>query len=71
MAHRTAGESDNVQEMKKKICSLDRNRAKYYEFYCDQKWGARENYDLMINTRGEDVEKTADAVYDYLMKILK
>ena len=71
MAHRTAGESDNVQEMKKKICSLDRNRAKYYEFYCDQKWGARENYDLMVNTRGEVVEKTADAVYDYLMKILK
>ncbi len=71
MAHRAPGENLNEQEMKKKIRDLDKGRAKYYEFYCDQKWGAKENYDLMVNTRGEDIEKTANAVYEYLQTVLK
>lgn len=38
------------KEMKKKILSIDKNRAKYYDFYTGNKWGDKINYDLCINT---------------------
>ena len=45
-------------QMKKRITEIDRNRAKYYAFFSEQKWGARENYDLLVNTSGADIKKT-------------
>lgn len=39
-----------VKKLKKYIKNVDKDRAKYYEFYTYQKWGAKENYDLCINT---------------------
>ena len=29
---------------------IDRHRANFYKYYSDQKWGATDNYDLVINT---------------------
>ncbi len=40
----------NDRELKKKILKVDKHRAKYYQYYTGQKWGAREHYDLCINT---------------------
>ena len=34
----------------KYIKEVDRRRARYYEFYTDNKWGDKRNYDLCINT---------------------
>ncbi len=38
------------QELQRKIRSVDKVRSKYYQFYSDQVWGDKKNYDLCINT---------------------
>ena len=38
------------KEMKKKILKIDKNRAKYYDYYTGKEWGDKSNYDLCINT---------------------
>ena len=50
--HRRApqGEVLTDKEMKQKINSIDKGRAKYYEFFTGSKWGDRKNYDYLINT---------------------
>ena len=40
----------NDKELRQHIQRIDRNRAKYYEFYTGQSWGDKANYDLCINT---------------------
>lgn len=50
------------KEMKQKILSIDKNRAKYYEYYTGGKWGDKENYDLCINTSGLDIKKAVEVV---------
>lgn len=69
MAHRPEGEELTEAQMKKKIAELDRKRAKYYEFFSGQKWGAKENYDLTINTNGGDIKKMSEALYNYLQTL--
>ena len=53
-------------QMQKRITEIDRNRAKYYAFFCEQKWGARENYDLLVNTSGADIKEMSSALCGYL-----
>ena len=36
--------------MEKKIKQMDKQRRRFYDFYTDNKWGAKESYDLCINT---------------------
>ena len=55
----------------KRKASIDKGRAKYYEFYSDRKWGARENYDLMVNTSGQNIKVVTQAVLDYLAALEK
>ena len=51
------------KELTKRIEHINKSRADYYEFYTGQKWGARENYDLCINTgRHSDLRSLAEAV---------
>ena len=50
--------------------SIDKGRARYYNYFSRQKWGARENYDLLINTSGKDVKQVSEAVADYLKRYL-
>ena len=66
MERRTPEETLSEQDMKRKITEIDRNRARYYAFFSGQKWGARENYDLLVNTSGQSVKKQAAALYEYL-----
>ena len=54
-----AEESLTDRELKQKIQSVDRNRAKYYEFYTGQKWGDRLDYDLCINTTKTSIKEIA------------
>ena len=38
------------RELRQHIQRVNKNRAKYYEFYTGQIWGDKANYDLCINT---------------------
>lgn len=55
----------------KKMKEIDKSRAQYYEFFSERKWGARENYDLMINTSGADIKKVSAAIAGYLKSALE
>ena len=66
MDRKTAEETLSEQDMKRKIAEIDRNRSRYYAFFSGQKWGARENYDLMVNTSGRNIKKLSAALYEYL-----
>ena len=44
------------KKLKKQIKKIDKDRARYYDFYAGQKWGAKENYDLCINTTDTEIK---------------
>ncbi len=66
MQRQPADEPLTEREMKKRIASMDRNRAQYYSYFSDQKWGVRENYDLMLNTSGKDIKSLSRALASFL-----
>ena len=58
-----AGESLTDKELARRIEHINNGRADYYEFYTGQTWGARENYDLCINTgRYTDFKQLAESI---------
>ena len=65
-------EDENLSDSKirRNIRSIDKGRARYYNYFSRQKWGARENYDLLINTSGKDVKQVSEAVADHLKRYL-
>ena len=65
-------EDENLSDakMKRKIRSIDKGRARYYNYFSQQKWGARDNCDLLINTSGKDVKQISEAVAEYLKRYL-
>lgn len=58
-------------EMKKQILYMDKQRAKYYEFYTDEKWGKPSNYHLCINTSDIDIDQAVDILYHYIRNYRK
>ncbi|MBQ9527974.1 MAG: cytidylate kinase-like family protein [Fretibacterium sp.] len=56
------GETMTDKELKRRINEVDKNRAKYYEFYTGQTWGNRLNYDLCLNTSSADLARSASAI---------
>ena len=50
------------RQLKKKILSIDHNRAHYYRHYTGRVWGDRVNYDICINTFGVDIKASAHAL---------
>ena len=52
----------NDQDLRRKILSVDKARAKYYQFYTEQVWGDKKNYDLCINTSAIEIKKAVDAI---------
>ena len=51
------GEVLPEKELRQKIQSIDKNRSKYYSYYTGNKWGAKENYDLCINTTDTEIKQ--------------
>ena len=70
MERKPADENLTEAQMKKQMAKIDRDRAKYYEFFSEQKWGARENYDLLVNTSGGDIRNLSAALAEYLQATL-
>ena len=62
MDRRSEGEDLTEKELKKQIQAMDKNRARYYEFYTGTKWGDKLNYDLCINTTGTVIKEIVPAV---------
>ncbi|MFI3140955.1 MAG: cytidylate kinase-like family protein [Clostridia bacterium] len=48
--------------IKKKIISIDKDRAKYYRFYSDQNWGEMNNYNLFIDTSKISIKKAVQMI---------
>ena len=65
------GEKTDDRTLSKEIKKMDRNRAKYYEFYTGKKWGGKENYDLMVNTSGKSIKEIAARLSEFLSPLLK
>lgn len=58
----TPQENLSEKEIKQRIVSMDKNRAKYYEFYTGNKWGDKSNYDLCLNTTDTEIKQSAAVV---------
>lgn len=54
-----AAEKLTEKEIRRQVQQLDKNRADYYEYYTDSKWGDMNNYDLCVNTSGHDIKELA------------
>ena len=52
-------EDDNIKE---KIRRIDKNRATYYNYYSNRRWGNLENYELSLNTSKVDVDTCVDII---------
>lgn len=56
-----------IKQARKIVEDKDQLRARFYEFYTNQKWGDSRNYSLLINTTKmttEEVVKLLAAIYD-------
>ncbi len=53
---REEGDADEKQ-IKRQIERVDKDRAAYYEFYTGKRWGAKENYDICLNTTDIDIKE--------------
>ena len=54
----------------KELDQEDKKRARYYNYYTGQNWGEGQNYDLVVNTSRDSLDKIADAMIDYI-KVVK
>ena len=61
------GENMTDKEYKQQITSMDKSRARYYDFYTDTKWGDKLNYELCINTTNQDIP----TLVEFLARIFK
>lgn len=55
------GKSDR-DDMRKKILAVDKQRAKYYEYYTGRKWGDMKYYGLCVNTSLLGTRGALDAI---------
>ena len=65
-AEKFPDEHHDENSMEKYVKQIDKQRRRYYEFYTDNKWGARDTYDLLINTSRTGVEGAVDIIETYI-----
>jgi cytidylate kinase len=46
----------------------DKNRAEYYNFYTDKRWGDAASYDLTFNSAVMPMEDMADIIAEYIRR---
>lgn len=54
------------RELRKQIKQMDKNRSEYYELLSGQTWGAKENYDLCVNTTNADLKSLVSGIAAFL-----
>ena len=59
-----APQEENLDDKQliKSINDINKQRAKYYEYYTGNKWGSIHNYDLCINTSFMDIDRLVNAL---------
>lgn len=62
ISRKTKDENYTEKEFKKIIKKIDKNRAKYYDFYTGQVWGDKSNYDLCINTTNAVIKEIVPVI---------
>lgn len=50
----------------KELDREDKKRAQYYNYYTGLTWGDGQNYDLVVNTSKDSLDKIADAIIAYM-----
>ena len=57
-------EEENLtdKQLRREIQKVEKNRAKYYEFYTGRTWGDKLNYDLLVNTTNTDIRLIVDVI---------
>jgi len=53
-------------QMEKIVKQMDKQRRRYYEYYTDLKWGARDTYDLLINTSRTGIDGAVKIIETYI-----
>lgn len=53
-------------QMEKLVRQTDKQRRRYYEYYTDTKWGARDSYDLLINTSRAGIDGSVRIIRAYI-----
>ena len=53
-------------DYEKQVKFADKQRRRYYEFYTDNKWGARDSYDLLINAHRSGIDGAVDIIETYI-----
>lgn len=61
---RQKGEEPDLSDraLRKKILTVDKNRAKHYKYYTGHTWGARQNYDICVNTTIAPIKELAHSM---------
>ena len=59
-------EKIDLAAAKKLALQNDKKRASYYNYYTSQKWGRKENYDLMIDTTKIGVEGAVEMIEKFV-----
>lgn len=59
------------RELKRKMVEMDKNRAGYYSFFSGNKWGDKDNYDLMLNTSNADIKAITEHLANYVKDLFK
>lgn len=54
------------QYVEKLIKKTDKQRKRFYEYYTDKQWGAKESYDLMINTSRTGIDGAVKIILTYI-----
>ena len=62
------GHEVSADDMKKKILFVDKQRAKYYEYYTDRRWGDIHNYDICINTAKVSIAEAVEIIVNFIEK---
>lgn len=62
----TDKEQFSEKKMRRYIKNVDKNRARYYDFYTGLKWGDKLNYDICVNT----TDMNFDEIVPHLAKMI-
>ena len=55
---------DDPETVSEKIRRVDKNRATYYNYYANEKWGQLTNYDLTMNSSILGIDGCVDVLYE-------
>lgn len=61
-----AGEHFSRSEIERMMKQIDRGRSEMREAFTDTKWGAKENYQLCVNTSGIEIKALVPVLSEYI-----